>query len=593
LRYSWQLLTAFVLSVLIHALLGFYLERTPWAPGTDNLYPLGDRMIDVRMIPDSPAFFEDTGAGGEPVYEENLRKTLQQQVDQAPNLPAIPQEEWFSPEPLAIPGPQDDLLAHADSEISNIPGELDQQQLAPEIIKVAEPLVEAPQPDSRVWAPEPVDGPPPAVKVEAPLFPASVHDSLNLPLVPVKTGVIPPPLEQLADLPPPPPPLPPEIPPELVSSTLPENDQQPPELPEERTEFKAWDDLLDVEITTYRPDPAGGSRTARTAGFFKAVVKPNEEAAKMRVMSKDVMLALDVSGSMAGPVFEGLRQGLAEALSMLKQGDRFGVITFGSELTFLSDHLWPVTPKNIEEARQFIQRQKAEGVTDIYRSVATVIRSLPDSDRPFLIFLCTDGRPTIGIQDSREIINALSVVNRLRAAIHVFGVGETLNRPLLRLLAYRNKGIAHFIETSDSGKNRNHVGSEKIPSQLVEMIRQLADPLLTGIQVDLSGMTEEEAYPLVLPDLYLGSWIEFYGRYDREKEIAVRLTGNVRGKLKEFVFRGDLPKADPTQRSIAQAWAAAKVFHLVSQNLELGETEVRLGAIKDLVKTYQLDLPNR
>ena len=89
------------------------------------------------------------------------------------------------------------------------------------------------------------------------------------------------------------------------------------------------------------------------------------------------------------------------------------------------------------------------------------------------------------------------------------------------------------------------------------------------LSANLSGLPGEEAYPTILPDLFRGGAIRIYGRYNREKELVLRLAGNVRGKLKDFVFRGSLPEREPAGSEIAHQWAASKSYDLVSENCAL------------------------
>ncbi|MBE7487573.1 VWA domain-containing protein [bacterium] len=574
-RYTRDLFISFFLSVLIHVLLGFYLDRTPWSHGELDPFQPAGKFMEVQMVPDSSAYRDDTGLGGDPlVREQELRRTLEQEADRAPSLPEITQQEWFSPESVAIEAPQEDLVARADAELSNLPGNPQSESIRSEIIRVPEPRVEAPNPDSRVWAPELSDSPPPQINLDAPLLPPPVQEEPSLLPSFESVAVAPPPVVIPEEILPPPPPSPVELPQELLTVETPEKETAPASLPEDRAEFKAWDDLLDVEIITYRPE--------KGAGFFRVSVKPNEETGKLKPMNKDVLLAIDASGSMEGEVFEGIRKGMLGILKDLKPGDRFNILAFRADVVALNPGLWPVAEKNIAEGVDFINGLEPGGKTDIYRSLATVVRSLPPGDRPFLIILCTDGRSTVGLQDTREIINALSIENRLRAAIHVFGAGEYVNRHLLGLLAYRNKGIARFA--GDPGK---------VSDDILKLSREVAEPILVDLKVDLSGMTEDEAYPLVLPDLYRGGRVQFYGRYNTEKEISLRLTGNVRGNPKEFVYRGKLPGPEPKNVGIAEAWASAKAFNLLSQNLELGETEERIQAIRELSRLYRLEIPSR
>lgn len=574
-RSTRDLFIAFFLSVVIHILLGVYLDRTPWSHG--ELVPLqpAGKLMEVQMVPDSAAFRDDTGLGGDPmVREQELRRTIEEEADRAPILPEIPQKEWFSPESVVIEAPEEDLVAHADAELSNLPGNPESDSIHSEIIRVPEPRVEAPNPDTRIWAPELSDSPPPQVNLDAPLLPPPILEEPSLLPSFESVAVAPPPAIEPKEILPPPPPPPVDLPQKLLTLDIPETVSAPSALPEDHVEFKAWDDLLDVEIVTYRPE--------KGAGFFRVSVTPNEEAGKLKPMNKDVLLAIDASGSMDGAAFEGIRKGMLGVLESLKPGDRFNILSFRADVVALNPGLWPVTKDNISVGEKFIKELEPGGKTDIYQSLVTVVRSLPPGDRPFLIILCSDGRSTVGLQDTRQIINALSLENRLRAAIHVFGAGEYVNRHLLGLLAYRNKGIARYAGDPS-----------RIAEDIIQLSKEIADPILVDLEVDLSGMTEEEAYPLVLPDLYQGGRVQFYGRYQTEKEISLRLTGNVRGNPKEFVYRGKLPGPDAKNVGIAEAWASAKAFNLLSQNLELGETEERIQAIRELSRLYRLEIPSR
>jgi hypothetical protein len=570
-RHTKQLVLAFILSLAVHVAMGFYLERTPWAPEGAKSVPSGEKLMQVAVVPDSTAFLPEAPVGGDPLAREDaLRRALQQEVDQAPKLPEIAQQEWFSPETVAIESPKEDLIARADAELSNIEGRLEAGELSADIIKVPEPKVEAPQPDARIWAPAPAKNLPPPVAVEGSPVPPPEREDVGPPLLPPPPPPLLPSAESSDERLMPAPPVP-ELPKDLLAAVSEPMKGEPAPLPTDRPEFKNWDTFLDVHLSTYQP--------ANGKGFFRVNLTPNEQSGQLTAMPKDVLFAIDASGSMEGPAFEGIKASLAKGLAMLKNGDRFNVIAFRADVVALNSGLWPVTEKSLAEARDFIRGLSPSGKTDIYSSLTSIIRSLPPGDRPFSIVVCTDGRTTVGLKDSRDIINALSLENHLRAGIHVFGVGSP-DRYLLRLLSFRNKGQLRFAKSG-----------EEAAKDLSVLLAELADPLLVDIRVDLSGMADKEIYPLILPDLHRGGNLEFYGRYGEEKEVALRVTGNVRGKLKEFVYKADLPKPDSANASIPEAWASSKAFNLVAENCEFGESEARTKTIKELARTYGLEIP--
>lgn len=574
-KYTGRLTAAFILSILVHLGVAWYLDRTPWMPGgaLEGLVSPQEQYLSIQMVSDADLYQEALQMGGDPqVQEQALKRTLEQEVDQAPQAPEIPQEEWFSPEPVAIEAPQEDLLARLDTELSNLPGLLEADSVETELLKVPEPKVEAPSPDTRVWAPAlQEDTPPPSVSSLPAPIPLPAPTQAALPDLPALPEIAPPPVDEVI-----PQPLASapalELPKDIFVESTEEIVGEPESVPDTQAEFKEWDDFLDVEISAYRPD------TDR--GYFRVSLTPNKNSSQLLDMSKDILYAIDASGSMEGAAFNGIREAIAGSLDHLRKGDRFNIIGFRDNVVALNSGLWPVNEKTIHEAKDFVLDLEPSGKTDIYSSITSIVRSLPSGDRPFSIIVCTDGRSTVGLQDSREIINALSIENKLRAAIHVFGPGEGANRYLLRLLAYRNKGIARFSNPGQSVKEA-----------LEKFFIETADPILVNVQVDLSGMAEKEAYPLILPDLYRSGRLTFYGRFDTEKELALRLTGDVRGNRKEFVYRGDLPDPEKGNKSIAEAWAFSKAFNIVSDNLEFGPTPERVKTLRELAKTYGLDVP--
>jgi Ca-activated chloride channel family protein len=282
-------------------------------------------------------------------------------------------------------------------------------------------------------------------------------------------------------------------------------------------------------------------------------------------MAKDVIIAIDASGSIDATLLEEVKKGLIDTLPNLRKGDRFNVLAFKADIVALNSGLWPVNPDTLQRAQQFIGDLDTSGKTDIYRSLSSVVGSLPQGDRPFQLILFTDGLPTAGLQNSAELINRLTVQNNQRASIHTFAMGPKSNRDLLHFLSYRNKGFAEgadFVET--------------VGPSIRQMMDLLKTPILMNVAVDFTGLPGSNSHPLWYRDLYRTGQIEIYGRYRDEKELVLRLSGDVRARNKEFIFKGDLPETEPANSEIAGRWAQAKnyddsVKQVMGKGLEKGD----------------------
>ena len=80
---------------------------------------------------------------------------------------------------------------------------------------------------------------------------------------------------------------------------------------------------IGVNLLSYR-DPAGGD------GFFLLLASPGIDAKTDSVISKDVILVLDQSGSMQGAKISQAKDALTYVLKNLNREDRFNIVAFST-----------------------------------------------------------------------------------------------------------------------------------------------------------------------------------------------------------------------------------------------------------------------
>ena len=171
-----------------------------------------------------------------------------------------------------------------------------------------------------------------------------------------------------------------------------------------------------VNLLSYRP-PAGGD------GFFLLLAAPQVEVEEREVVARDVILVLDVSGSMRGAKIEQARDALQFVLENLNDEDRFNVITFSTSTQHFARDLVPASQRG--EAQDFVARLEATGSTDINRALLEAL-DLAGDDRPAVIIFLTDGLPTVGeVNVDRIIRNVGDALPGL--CIVVSGMGVVLS----------------------------------------------------------------------------------------------------------------------------------------------------------------------
>jgi Ca-activated chloride channel family protein len=263
----------------------------------------------------------------------------------------------------------------------------------------------------------------------------------------------------------------------------------------------------------------------------------------------------------------------------LRPEDYFNVVLFRDTPKFFQTQRVPATRESIDAAKKFLENLESKGETDIYQGILPVVQEQPRPNSPGIVIVLSDGRPTIGIRDSRTIINALSSDNRLRNTIFAFGGGNTVNRQMLDLLAYRNKGDADVVEDFNA-----------IDDQFPNYFRRLNSPLLINLTADFGGINTKEVYPKIISDFYMDKPVTLYGRYDaaQDSTFVVRLTGHATTDQKEVIFKAKLNEATQGKENIAQRWAFQKAYYLIGEMSLQGETPELLSQLRGLSQQYKI-----
>lgn len=342
---------------------------------------------------------------------------------------------------------------------------------------------------------------------------------------------------------------------------------------EQQSRYEFMDDLLDISVETYA---APGQAT----GYFRLRMKPRPDA-RFDPLPKDVTFVIDASRSISQRRLDLTTRGVLAALDAIRPEDRFNIVLFRDRAISFQPEPVPGSAANKVAAEAFLSGVEARGQTDIYRAMLPVIRQAPRPGVPGVVFVMTDGHPTVGIQDSRVIINALSADNA-RHGVFAFSGGRAVNRYLLDMLAYRNKGTAR-VEEDIAGMDGG----------LPRFFGQLRDPLLTDVRVRYSGVDDTAVFPQEIPDFFRDRGVTVYGRFDTagQRDFVLRLSGRAGHRDKEVVFRARLDDPPSGAAAIARNWAFNKAYHLVGEISRAGETPELLEALRVLERRYGVRTP--
>ncbi len=316
-------------------------------------------------------------------------------------------------------------------------------------------------------------------------------------------------------------------------------------------------------------------------GFFMLLLAPKPELPD-RIISKDVILVLDHSGSMDG---EKYQQALATAdfiLTKLNPDDQFNVISFSTAAEAFADSMQPA--ENASKAIQWLKRYSAAGSTDIHAALLKAA-AVSNDERPTYLIFMTDGLPTEGITNTQQIINDFGDVARRNLRFFSFGVGYDVDTVLLGTLSQENHGSSTYVQPG-----------QQLDEIMNAFYSKISAPVMTDLQLDFGNIAVYDLTPAALPDLFFGSQVLITGRYHGSGETIIRLSGNVNGLNQSLTypdqgFRGASLMDDEAASYIPGLWATRKIGALLNQISINGPDKETIDQIVKLSIRYGIVTP--
>ncbi len=331
---------------------------------------------------------------------------------------------------------------------------------------------------------------------------------------------------------------------------------------------------IDAMLMGFRP------RTDQD-GYFIFIAEPVVDLIENKSLPKDYIFVIDVSGSMDGEKIVQARDALRYCLKNLNPEDRFGIVTFSSDIRRFKDGLVQADKNVLSNADYFVSQLSSGGGTNINKALKSALELKPNKDdrSANLVFL-TDGLPTEGEQNVTRIVQNIASYNNISIRIFSFGVGYDVNTFLLDKISRDHHGEAQYVKPG-----------ERIDVQVAALFQKISNPVLNSPDLEFAGGEVYDLYPKKLPDLFKGQRIIITGRYARSGSVKVTLHGQLSGDKKSFTYKADLPRKDQANDYIAGLWANRKVAYLMESIRFNGENQELVNTIKKLGEEYGIVTP--
>jgi Ca-activated chloride channel family protein len=328
----------------------------------------------------------------------------------------------------------------------------------------------------------------------------------------------------------------------------------------------------------WRPVPSAAPRAlafSETIGgephYLLMVMPPNDTEAVPVTMPRDMIFVIDTSGSMHGVSIAQARRAVLQAIEGLQANDRFNVIEFNSYTKALFNQSVPADPLNIGKAQGFVRSLEANGGTNMRPALELALKSQVDEAHLRQIVFITDG--SVG---NEEELYAL-IEQRLGAArLFTVGIGSAPNSWLMRKAAELGRGTFVIISAL-----------HEVREKMDRLFRKLEYPQVTNINIAWPGGTQIEAYPAVVPDLYLGEPVTIKARASGNFQAGERVT--ISGDSAGGAWSRDLPLASKDDDAgIGALWARAKIAALHDDERRGADAAATRQSIVDTAVAHHL-----
>jgi Ca-activated chloride channel family protein len=318
-------------------------------------------------------------------------------------------------------------------------------------------------------------------------------------------------------------------------------------------------------------------------GYFLMLISPKSNIGEQQRVAKDIIFILDTSGSMSGEKIEKAKAALKFGVESLSANDRFNIISFSGEEHLMKANLIEAGAAGKQAGLKFIENLRAEGGTNINDALVAAFKQFQSSDRPAMIVFLTDGLPTVGPTDVKQIVKNVAEANRAGVRLFSFGVGYDVNTNLLDKLSSDNRGVSDYIEPQ-----------EDLEVKVSNFFARVNYPVLSDLKLDFGGAETDLMYPRTLGDLFKNSQLVIVGRYKNNANSAtIRLTGKVGARQEVFTFaKQSFPEERSDNAFLGRLWATRRVGYLLEQvrlngeNRELKDEIIQLGTRYGIVTPY-------
>ncbi len=300
--------------------------------------------------------------------------------------------------------------------------------------------------------------------------------------------------------------------------------------------------------------------------YVMALLLPPAPTAPKSRLTRELVLVIDTSGSMAGASLVQAQAALQHALGSLSQDDYVNVIRFDNHYDSLFPQSRPADAATLQVAARFVRSMQAHGGTEMSPALRAALADpgLPVEVRQ--VVFVTDG----AVAGEAALFQLIE--QRLgRTRLFPVGIGSAPNRHFLARAARYGRGATVAIARSS-----------EVGARMDELLDKIEQPVLTDLQLHWND--EVEMWPERLPDVYAGEPLIVTAR-------VPRLVGDIALVARRAEAPWQARLALPESRheaGVAKLWARRKIASLMDARRRGFEPELMRRAIIETALAHHL-----
>ncbi len=313
------------------------------------------------------------------------------------------------------------------------------------------------------------------------------------------------------------------------------------------------------------------------SGYFYLTIDPGRNSSP-KIVNRDIAFLLDVSGSMRGEKIEQAKNALRWCVENLNSGDRFQIVTFSTEAQTLFSGMRPAGGANRRKAYEFIENITALGGTHIEDAFR---KTFQNGNKPDMVILLTDGKPTIGITDGPGLLQKISGLNGPKTKIFTFGIGYDINTVLLDRIADSTNAIRSYISPE-----------EDIHTKIESFYKTVRSPVLTDVTVDFGNTIRiTKMHPQKIPDIYADRPVTVYGKYSGSGKTQLTVSGRTYAGKKKITYNANFFNVSKKYDFIPHLWASRRIGFLLDRIRFYGENDELVDEAAVLARRFGIVTP--